>query len=464
MKLFVTLASLLAAAQADPFYGYGLHQQNWPSAYGPGFQATCWGCRGKRSADAWGYGYAPFALGLGYGRGIAGHPTGISFSNRSPQGLGKRDADADAFGYGYGGLGLGSGGFIRQSRVHPGYGGYATGGFAHLVGKRSADAFGYGYGYRALGGAGVHPTGFSYSNRSPQGAYGKRDADADALGLGAGGFIRQSRPYAAFGIHHNGYGAFAHPVGKRSADAYGYGYAGLGYGYGRGIAGHYGGGISFSNRSPQGLGKRDADADAYGYGYAPVLAKGYPSWPGVVAPGFESTCYGCGLGKRSADAEADADAAYYTQRSPQGAYGLGYYGYGHWGKRSADAFGYYGYAPFVGTAGLHPTGASYSNRSPQGLGKREAEADPWGYAPFYAWRPAAVSYSNRSPQGLGKREAGEEALAAHPNGATSFVGQTVWGFPAPAKAVEKREAEPAVSYSNRSPQGAYGYAPAYYWG
>merc|ERR1711970_120488 len=65
------------------------------------------------------------------------------------------------------------------------------------------------------------------------------------FGLGAGGFIRQSRPYAAFGIHHNGYGAFAHPVGKRSADA---------YGYGHGIAGHWGGGISYSNRSPQGLG------------------------------------------------------------------------------------------------------------------------------------------------------------------------------------------------------------------
>merc|ERR1711970_1312697 len=236
MKLFVTLAGLLAAAQAEAFYGYGygLHQQNWPTAYGPGFERTIWGARGKR--------------------------------------------DADAF-HGYGGLGLGSGGFIRQSRVHPGYGGYAAGGFAHLVGKRSADAFGYGYApFRALGGAGLHPTGASYSNRSPQGAYGKRDAeahygysyapligrgvaihpgfatsytqrspqglhkrdaDAEALGLGAGGFIRQSRPgLAQFGIHHNGYGAFAHPVGKRDADAD----AAIGY----------------SNRSPQG---------AYGLGY-----------------------------------------------------------------------------------------------------------------------------------------------------------------------------------------------------
>merc|ERR1711970_1106918 len=208
MKLFVTLAGLLAAAQAEAFYGYGygLHQQNWPTAYGPGFERTIWGARGKR------------------------------------------DADADA--YGYGGLGLGSGGFIRQSR--PGL--------------------------------------------------------------------------AQFGMHHNGYGAFAHPVGKRSADAWGYGYAPF-YGRALGGAGLHPTGVSYSNRSPQGLHKRDADAEAFGYGYAPVLAKGYPSWPGVVAPGFESTCYGCGLGKRS----ADADAAYYTQRSPQGAYGLGYGRGYYWG-------------------------------------------------------------------------------------------------------------------------------------
>merc|ERR1711951_220459 len=194
---------------------------------------------------------------------------------------------------------------------------------------------GYAYGpFRALGGAGLHPTGASYSNRSPQGL-GKREAEPfyaygpfRALG-GAGlhptgGSFRQARPYAAFGIHHNGVGAFAHPVGKRDADAL----------------------------------------------YAPVLAKGYPSWPGVVAPGFESTCYGCGLGKR------------------------------------------------------------------------EAVEEP------------------------------KNALATHPNGGTSFVGETVWGFPV-AKAVEKREAEPVLggaglhptgaSYSNRSPQGAYGPAP-YYWG
>jgi len=341
-----------------------------------------------------------------------------------------------------------------------------------LLALATADPF-YGYApLRALGGAGLHPTGASYSNRSPQGL-GKREAEA--FGLGAGGYISQTRPeLAPVGLPV--IGTFAHPVGKR-----------------------------------------DADADAL---YAPVLAKGYPSWPGVVAPGFESTCYGCGLGKREAVEEPKNALATH----PNG--GTSFVGETVWGfpvakaveKREAEAF--YGYAPYraLGGAGLHPTGASYSNRSPQGLGKREAEPF-YAYGPFRALggaglHPTGASYSNRSPQGLvkreadalglgaggfihqarpyaafgihhngvgafahpvGKREAVEEpvnALATHPNGGTSFVGETVWGFPL-AKAVEKREADPVLggaglhptgaSYSNRSPQGAYGPAP-YYWG
>merc|ERR1711981_502983 len=169
----------------------------------------------------------------------------------------------------------------------------------------------------------------------------------------------------------------------------------------------------------------------YGYGHPGLLKNPHLSWPGVVAPGFESTCFGC-RGKRSADAEPTAEADAY--------YGYGGYGrYGHYlGKRSADAeaephYGYYGYpyaygyypyglhhvakvAPLAktGVAG-HPTGTSFVARSPQGLrGKRSAE--PWGYGyPYgfyghpYAYGPgiaghpgAATSYVARSPQGLGK--------------------------------------------------------------
>merc|ERR1712223_285839 len=167
----------------------------------------------------------------------------------------------------------------------------------------------------------------------------------------------------------------------------------------------------------------------YGYGHPGLLKNPHLSWPGVVAPGFESTCFGC-RGKRSADAEPTAEAdAYY-----------GYGGYGRYlGKRSADAeaephYGYYGYpyaygyypyglhhvakvAPLAktGVAGHPGAATSFVARSPQGLrGKRSAE--PWGYGyrygfyghpyaygPGIAGHPgAATSYVARSPQGLGK--------------------------------------------------------------
>merc|ERR1711981_44645 len=125
-------------------------------------------------------------------------------------------------------------------------------------------------------------------------------------------------------------------------------------------------------------------------------------WPGFRAPGFSSQCFGCRprlLGKRSADAEADAEPGYYGY--PHYGYGHYYglgYGYGHalpghsythvhrgFGKRSAEAdaepgyygypYGFYGYpygyryrAYGPGIAG-HPSGTSYVHRSPQGIGK-----------------------------------------------------------------------------------------------
>jgi len=255
-----------------------------------------------------------------------------------------------------------------------------------LLGLTAADPFAP---YLALGGAGLHPTGASYSNRSPQGL-GKRDADA--LGLGAGGFIHQSRPgLPVFGLHHNGVGAFAHPVGKREASEEPE----------QALATHPNGGTSFV---------------------------GETVWGFPVTKAVE--------------------------------------------KRDADPLIY---APYraLGGAGLHPTGASFSNRSPQGLFKREADALGLGAGGFiHQSRPGLPVFGlhhngiGAFAHPVGKREASEEpeqALAAHPNGGTSYVGETIWGFPV-AKAVEKREAEPAVGYSNRSPQGAYGLPAPYLWG
>merc|ERR1712012_229906 len=116
MKLLL-LTALAAVAVAEPYYGYGYygfpygHQQAWPGVRAPGFSSTCFGCRGKRSAEAeaepaYGfYGYHPYAYyGLyrpyvvpALGDGVAGHPGGAtSFSHRSPQGLGKRSSDEAA--------------------------------------------------------------------------------------------------------------------------------------------------------------------------------------------------------------------------------------------------------------------------------------------------------------------------------------------------------------------------------
>merc|ERR1711973_343660 len=86
------------------------------------------------------------------------------------------------------------------------------------------------------------------------------------------------------------------------------------------------------------IGKREADSDAYcGYG-------GYGAYTTGYGLGYG---YG-GYGKRSADSEADAYYGY----GGYGGYGLGYttgyglgYGYGY-GKRSAEAKPYYGYGGY----------------------------------------------------------------------------------------------------------------------
>merc|ERR1712133_344625 len=99
------MTGALAAPEAEPgYYAPALLNAypNWPGYSTPYSSSTCFGCRGKRSADAdayYGYGYAPYYRAI-Y-PGIAGHPTGTSFVARSPEGLrGKRSADADAY-YGY---------------------------------------------------------------------------------------------------------------------------------------------------------------------------------------------------------------------------------------------------------------------------------------------------------------------------------------------------------------------------
>merc|ERR1739845_133942 len=181
---------------------------------------------------------------------------------------------------------------------------------------------------------------------------------------------------------------------------YGYGY-GL---YGPGIAGHPGYATSYTHRSPQGIGKRSAEPEPHLYGqYA---------WPSVSGPYYTSTCWGC-RDKRSADADAHGlinNVNRVSGLSPFPSYTSAWPGahvmVNHFGKRSADADPE---ADAWGVAGHPYGGTSYVGRTVWGFpsmhhyGKRSADADP-----------------HMMPM---------TGIAMHPGGATSYVGRTVWGFP-----------------------------------
>ena len=132
----------------------------------------------------------------------------------------------------------------------------------------------------------------------------------------------------------------------------------------------------------------------------------------MSAPGVSSTCFGCRphhfYGKRSADAEPEADAFY------------GHYGYAGLGYRT---YGYPAYGYRYGLAGVagHPGAAtSFVARSPQGLGKRSADAEP-GYIayPYGAYPFAPVSYSTH-----GYGPSGYTIGQGHPGAASSFQSVT----------------------------------------
>merc|ERR1712026_295333 len=142
-----------------------------------------------------------------------------------------------------------------------------------------------------------------------------------------------------------------------------------------------------------------AEADP-GVLVAPALYNAYPNWPGVSTPYSQSTCYGCRpgyfYGKRSADAEAEADPALL---------------YGAYGYAAPYAYGAYPYGYRYGLAGVaaHPGAAtSFVARSPQGLGKRSADADPalllgtYGYGPYvtgntYGYGPSGYTVAQGHP-------------------------------------------------------------------
>ena len=292
------LAAALAVPEADPHgaiqVGPGGISAAWPAAYGPLGSSTCYGCRGKRSAEAEAAPEAEPHYGYGYRYPSYGY-RGYYY--------GKRSAEAEPHGvYGVAGYGYGLPGHSFTAVSAPAYG--------HYLGKRSAGAEA-----EAKPEAEASPEAEAAAEAEPHyGAYG--------YGL----------PYA--------YGHVAHPYvnlyGKRSAeaDAHGYGYGwSRGYGY-RGY--YYGkrsaGAEAEANAEAEASPEAEAAAEAephYGvYGYGLPYAYGHVAHPYVNL-----------YGKRSAGAEAEAkpeaeaspEAEAAAEAEPHyGVYGYGLpYAYGH---------------------------------------------------------------------------------------------------------------------------------------
>jgi hypothetical protein len=171
----------------------------------------------------------------------------------------------------------------------------------------------------------------------------------------------------------------------------------------------------------------------------------------VSTPYSQSTCYGCrpgyAYGKRSADAEAEADPALL----------YGAYGYGL--PYAAAAYGAYpdayGLTAAYGLAGevAAPTASGYLNLYGKRSADADAEADPallygaYGYGAY----PYARAYG-AYPYAYGYGLAG---VAGHPGAATSFVARSPQ---ADAEPEADAEADPALLYG-AYPAYGYGYAP-----
>merc|ERR1711951_136703 len=204
------------------------------------------------------------------------------------------DADADAYysTLGYHGLG---------------YSNYGFNGFRSYA----APAYGYrSYGYAAPYTYGAYR---HFGKRSAE-AEAEPEADADAY-------------YSTIGYHGLGYANYGFNGYRSYAAAPAYSYGVRSYGYAAPYT--YGAYRHFGKRSAEAEAEPEADADAYystlgytGLGYANYGYNGYRSY---VAPAYTRSfgyaspyAYNYGayhhFGKRSADAEpeADADAAYYS--------------------------------------------------------------------------------------------------------------------------------------------------------
>jgi len=150
-----------------PFHGLWGHQLQWPGIRAPGFSATCFGCRGKRSAVE----AAPVeedarVFGLGHNSYVGRTVWGFPLTKRSAEEVAPAEVADCVFGLGHNScVGRTVWGFPRGKRsAEPGY--------YHPYGLYG---YPYHFGYHALkplkSGTAVHPGhATSFVERSPQGA------------------------------------------------------------------------------------------------------------------------------------------------------------------------------------------------------------------------------------------------------------------------------------------------------
>jgi len=327
MKVFSTVAAILALASAEPEPGY------------------------YRSSYGYGVAHHPYGASAYRGRTVYGYPSRVHYHH-------KREAEADAEpGYGYSAgyyypRSYSSGYAVHQS--HPGYARsyqsvHRAGG--HYLHKREAEAdaepgYGYSYGHPAVasvssysyGGVAHHPYGGSaYRARTVYGYPSrvrylhKREAEADAeaepgYGYHAGYYSPRSYSYG-YNVHqsHPGYarsyqyrsqaGLGGHYLHKREAEAdaepgygYRYGYTGryyqprsysFGYNVHQGHPGYARSSVSVHQAGGHYIHKREAEAEP-GYGYHSLgykYGRGYARAFSYVAPttyGYPSHGYGYG--------------------------------------------------------------------------------------------------------------------------------------------------------------------------
>jgi len=328
----------------------------------------------KREAEP---SYAPAlayhpAGGYGYNK----YGPGYSYTDRSPQGIHKREAEPS----------------------------YAPALAYHPAG---------GYGYNKYG------PGYSYTDRSPQGLHGVHKRSPQLLTTSALSLLGTQLLVAGLAgqtglLDGRRRGPYKREAEPSYAPALAYHPAG-GYGYNK-----YGPGYSYTDRSPQGIHKREAEPSyAPALAYHPAGGYGYNKY----GPGYSYTDRSPqGIHKREAEPSYAPALAYH----PAGGYGYNKYGPGYsYTDRSPQGLRVHKRSPQLLTTsaltllGLEALGFGLAGqtgliggRRYRGPYKREAEPS---YAPALAYHPAGgygynkygpgYSYTDRSPQGLHKREA-----------------------------------------------------------